>query len=173
MAIVAFAFFRRLPVYHWPNFAAAYRYNLLTFHLDDALISSIFSLSLVVHTPNRDDDRETKFVARIFDYRWIDAAWIAGAWHASTSKWTSGAPHRRVMHRLLANRSIGNAGYRPPKRKRSSTDSCKIIDLRPDPNTRLPPTENTLSWPVRAMHRFIARSKLLKKTRRSWIRCFK
>lgn len=184
MAIVAFAFLHRLPIYHWPNFAAAYRCNLLTFHLDDALISSIFffslslflppplSLSLVVHTPNRDDDRETKFVARIFDYRWIDAAWIARAWHASTSKWTSGAPHRRVMHRLLANRSIGNAGYRPPKRKRSSTDSCKIIDLRPDPNTRLPPTENTLSWPVRAMHRFIARSKLSKKTRRSWIRCF-
>lgn len=56
---------------------------------------------------------------------------MARAWHASTSKWTSGAPHRRVMHRLLANRSIGNAGYRPPKRKRSSTDSCKIIDLRP------------------------------------------
>ena len=35
------------------------------------------------------------------------------------------------------------------------------------PNTRLPPTENTLSWPVRAMHRFIARSKLSKKTRRT------
>lgn len=51
MAIVAFAFLRRLPIYHWPNFAAAYRCNLLTFHLDDALISSIFFFSLSLSPP--------------------------------------------------------------------------------------------------------------------------
>lgn len=54
------------------------------------------------------------------------------------------ARHRRI-HRLLGNRSIGNAGYRLPKRKRSSTDSCKIIDHRSArSNMRLSRTENTL-----------------------------